>query len=98
MHSAARDLFLMAEKARLGLGIGGRYTKIAPVETEARCATKNGGKRVEPLDKKIFGDRGNEVLAIDLFCRCVCGKSALCDCCCKDTARPIKFGGGGKRF
>jgi hypothetical protein len=32
MHSAARELFLMAEKARLGVGIGGRY---------ATCLSKN---------------------------------------------------------
>ena len=48
--------------------------------------------------EKIWGAGGDEALAIDLFCRCVCGKSALYDCCCKDTDRPIKFGGGGKRY
>jgi hypothetical protein len=32
--------------------------KIAPAETEARCATKKNAKRVEPWTRKIFGDRG----------------------------------------
>src|ERR1700733_11836729 len=67
--------------------------------TKARRATKKNAKAVEPWSKKnIWGAGGNEVLAIDLFCRCVCGKFALCDCFCKDTGRPIKFGGGGRRY
>jgi hypothetical protein len=67
--------------------------------TKARRATKKNAKPVEPWSKKnIWGAGGNEVLAIDLFCRCVCGKFALCDCFCKDTGRPIKFGGGDRLY
>jgi hypothetical protein len=67
--------------------------------TEARRFTKKNANPVEPWSKKnIWGAGGNEVLAIDLFCRCVCGKFALCDCFCKDTGRPIKFGGGDRLY
>jgi hypothetical protein len=73
--------------------------KIAPIETKARCATKKNAKPVEPWSKKnIWGAGGNEIFAFDLFCRGVCGKFGLCDCFCKDTGRPIKFGGGGRRY
>ena len=88
--------------ARLGLIVADMphtSAKIASIETKARCATKKNAKPVEPwTNKNIWGAGGNEVLASDLFCRGVCGKFALCDCFCKDTGRPIEFGGGGRRY
>ena len=78
----------------------GRYaTRLDKRLTEARRATKKNAKGVEPRGKKnTWGAGGNEVLAIDLSCRSLCGKSALRDCCRKDIDRPIEFGGGGWRY
>src|ERR1700721_2607989 len=60
---------------------------------------KKEGQASRTLEKEKYpGCRGHEVLAIGLLCRCVCGKFALCDCFCKNTDRPIKFGGGGRGY
>jgi hypothetical protein len=65
---------------------------------ETSRATKKNAKQAEPRgNKNTWGAGGNEILAVDLFCRCVCGKSALCDRRCEDVDRPIGLGGGGRR-
>jgi hypothetical protein len=78
----------------------GRYaTCLDKKLIEARRATKKNAKGVELRGKKnAWGAGGDEVLAIDLSCRSLCGESALCDCCRKDIDRPIEFGGGGRRY
>jgi len=50
----------MAEPARLGIvaDMPHALAKNAPVETEARCATKKNAKRVEPWETKISGGQG----------------------------------------
>ena len=52
------------------------------------------------LQQRVMEQCEWEILprAIDLYCRGVCGKSALCGGCWEDADRPTKCGGGGRRY